>query len=123
MTPDQISTITALAALVQSIGNWPIMSIVVLVVIGPWAVNAYVTHQQQRRFEQQRAQSQQQFDAVVKMYEDNVVLVEDYKTLAGGYRDQLIWSTQTVTEAKDIAKNNLHCPLVRKQSRPKDLEG
>lgn len=122
MTPDQISTITALAALVQSIGNWPIMSILVLVVLGPWLVNAYTTYQQQRRFEQQRAQSQEQFEAVVTMYKDNVLLVEDYKQIAGGYRDQLIWSTQTVTEAKDIAKNNLHCPMVRKQTRPRDLQ-
>lgn len=122
MTPDQISTITALAALVQSIGNWPIVSILVLVVLGPWLVNAYTSYQQQRRFEMQREQSQQQFGAVVKMYEDNVTLVEDVKNMAEGFRDQLIWSTQTVTEAKDIAKNNLHCPMVRKQSRPKDLE-
>lgn len=122
MTPDQISTITALAALVQSIGNWPIMSIVLLVVLGPWLVNAYTSYQQQRRFELQREQSQQQFSAVVKMYENNVTVVEEVKDLAEGYRDQLIWSTQTVTEAKDIAKNNLHCPLVRKQSRPKDVE-
>lgn len=123
MTPEQISTISALAALVQSIGNWPIMSILVLVVLGPWCVNAYTSYQQQKRFELAREQSQAQFDAVVQMYKDNVLLVEDYKAMAGGYQNQLVWSTQIVTEAKDIAKNNLHCPLVRKQSRPKDLEG
>lgn len=111
MTPDQISAITALAGLVKSMGTWPIMSILIMVVLGPWVVNAYTSYQHQRRFE-----------AVAKMYENNVMLAEDYKGMAEGYRDQLIWSTQTVTEAKDIAKNNLHCPMVRKQGRPRDLE-
>lgn len=111
MTPEQISAITALAGLVKSMGTWPFMSIMILVVIGPWMINAYTSYQHQRRF-----------DAVVKMYENNVALVEEIKNLAEGYRDQLIWSTQTVTEAKDIAKNNLHCPMVRRTTRPKDID-
>lgn len=111
MTPEQLGTLTALAGILKSIGTWPIMSIIILVVIGPWIINAATSYQHQRRFE-----------AVVKMYENNVILVEQIKKLAEGYRDQLIWSTQVVTEAKDIARNNLHCPIIRKQTRPKDIE-
>jgi len=122
MTPEQLATLSALAGIVKSIGTWPIMSIVVLVVLGPWVVNAYTSYQGQRRFELQREQSQQQFAAVVKMYEDNVILVSTTQELGKGYREQLIYTTQVVTEAKDIAKNNLHCPMVRKQTRPKDIQ-
>jgi hypothetical protein len=111
MTPDQLSTLTALAGLVKSIGTWPIMSIVVLVVLGPWVVNAYTSYQHQRRFE-----------AVVKMYEDNVTLVSTTQELGKGYREQLIYTTEVVREAKTIAENNLHCPMVRKQTKPRDLD-
>jgi Flp pilus assembly protein TadB len=122
MTPEQLATLTALAGIVKSIGTWPIMSIIVLVVLGPWLVNAYTSYQQQRRFEQQREQSQHQFDAVVQMYKDNVALVEGYEKVSAGMREQIVWSTQIVSEANSIAKNNLYCPSMRKGVAPKDIK-
>jgi len=111
MTPEQLATMTALAGIIESIGTWPVLSIVVLVVLGPWVVNAYTSYQHQRRFE-----------AVVKMYEDNVILVSTTQELGKGYREQLIYTTQVVHDAKHIAENNLHCPMVRKSLKPRDLQ-
>lgn len=134
MTPEQIATMTAIAALFKSIGTWPVLSIIVLANLAPWVVMIALTiNQNQRseaatksnenRFEQMIRAQERRFESVVKMYEDNVELVEKVIDLAHGYRDQLIWATQTVDQANSIAKNNLHCPLVRKNSRPKDIDG
>lgn len=133
MTPEQIATMTGIAALFKSIGTWPVLSIIVMGNLMPWVVMVAISINQNQRYEaltatneaqfQQTTRSQdQRFEAVVKMYEDNVVLVEKALDLAGGYRDQLIWSTQTVDQANAIARNNLHCPLVRKNARPKDID-
>lgn len=111
MTPDQLGTLTALAGLVKSIGTWPIMSIVVLIVLGPWVVNAYTSYQHQRRFE-----------SVVKMYENNVVLLQETQELGKGYREQLVYTTQVTAEATSVAINNLHCPMVRKTTSPRDIQ-
>lgn len=134
MTPEQIATMTAIAALFKSIGTWPMLSILVLGQLTPWFVLIVVVIiQYQRseatakanegRFSQNSSAQERRFEAVVKMYEDNVELVEKVIDLAHGYRDQLIWATQTVDQANSIAKNNLHCPLVRKNARPKDIDG
>lgn len=112
MTPEQLSTLTALAGILKSIGTWPIMSLIVLALFGPWIVLVFLSINHYRRFE-----------TVVKMYEDNVVLVDRITRLADGLQNQLIWSTQTVSEANAIAKNNLFCPVSRKNTRPRDIDG
>ncbi len=111
MTPEQLATITALAGIVESIGTWPVLSIVVLVVLGPWVVNAYTSFQHQRRFE-----------SVVKMYEDNVLLVQETQKLGTDYREQLVYTTQVVSDATNMARHNQYCPLVRKKTNPKDID-
>lgn len=110
MSPEQIAAMTAIAALIKSIGTWPVLSILVLGQLSPWIMMIFLSLSMHKRVEIQ-----------AKMYEDNVVLVKDVTELAKGYRDQLIWSIQTVDTANSIANNNLYCPWVRKQNKPKDI--
>lgn len=110
MGPEQIKTISALVALINSVGVMPMFSAIALITLLPWLALIFISLNQHRRFE-----------TVVTMYENNFSQVEEIRNLAEGYRDHLIWSTQTVTEAKEIAENNMHCPIVRKNSKPKDL--
>jgi len=111
MTPEQIATLTAIAGILKSIGTWPVLSVIVLLLFGPWLVLILVGINLNKRVEAQ-----------AKMYENNVALVEEALTLAKGYRDHLVWSTQMVDNANHIATNNLFCPWVRKNTNPKDIE-
>lgn len=119
MTPDQIVAIKATADILKQLGAMPLSSLITLVILGPWAVMFLVSWNQSRRF-----------DGVVKMYESNVVLVKDYQDLVDGYKkivegqqDLIIHTTQTLTTVKEVAENNLYCPMVRKETRPQQPHG
>ena len=102
MSPDQLQVLAAVLGIIKGLGTWPVMSLIAGMILSPWIILVFIAMNQHKRFE-----------AVVKMYEDNVLLVEEVIELGKGYRDHLIWSTQTVDKANSIAKNNLHCPAVR----------
>jgi hypothetical protein len=106
MTPQDIAALTALVAIVKEVGAWPLITIFVLVITGPWIGMYMVTRGHERRHA-----------AVVKMYEDNVKLVEGYERIAEGLQDVLILSTQTMTQVKASVDNNLYCPLMRKNPK------
>lgn len=101
----------ALAALLGSVSGSGFGTAVVSVVLAPWCVLVLLSVVQYRRFE-----------AVVKMYEDNVDLVKKTLAMAEEYREQIVWCTQVVTQAKDSVENNMYCPLVRKTAKPRDVD-
>ncbi|WP_298434530.1 hypothetical protein [Geobacter sp.] len=70
MTPQDIAALTALVALFEKIGTWPLITIAVLVVIGPWIAVFFLNRAQERRHAE-----------VVEMYKSNVVLVDDYQKM------------------------------------------
>ncbi|MDH4317204.1 MAG: hypothetical protein OEV64_02335 [Desulfobulbaceae bacterium] len=117
MSPEITTAATVVATILQALKDWKLTSLIALELFAPWIVLLLVSFYNHRRFE-----------AVVKMYENNYLQVEQIKTMANGfkemadqYRETLIYSIQQVTEAKEVAENNLHCPLVRKNSNPKDI--
>lgn len=106
MTPQDIAALTALIAIVKEIGAWPLITILLLILVGPW-IGMYLLN---RGHEKRHA-------AVVKMYEDNVQLVKGYERVAEGLQDILVLSTQTMTQVKSSVDNNLYCPLMRKNPK------
>ena len=70
MTHQDVAALTALVAVFEKIGTWPLITIMVLIVIGPWIAVFVLNRGQERRHAE-----------VVKMYADNVRLVEDYQQL------------------------------------------
>lgn len=106
MTPQDVAAFTALASLVKEIGTWPLGTIMVLVTLGPWIGMLLITYIQGKRHA-----------AVVKMYEDNVVLVKTTQSLALGMQDIVVLSTQTMTQVKSAVEANLYCPLMRKNPK------
>ena len=98
MTPEQISALTAIAAIVSKIGTWPIGSIIVAVVFGPWVVMGFITRATEKRHE-----------AVVKMYEDNVKLVENYEKVADEQADTIRLTTAAVVELTIYLKSQVPC--------------
>jgi hypothetical protein len=95
-----------MAALLKQMGTWPILTVLIFVVIGPWIGMFIVSRLQEKRH-----------GAVVQMYKDNVKLVENYETVAKGLQDILILSTQTMSQVKTSVDNNLYCPLMRKEPK------
>lgn len=106
MTPADVAALTAMVAIVKEIGTWPLITITVLVIAGPWVGMFIITKGQEKRH-----------SAAVKMYEENVKLVENYEKIAKGLQDILVLSTQTMTQVKDRVDNNLFCPLMRKDTK------
>jgi len=110
MNPD-LSTAAAIATLIQFFSGIGPLTFLASLFLTPWCVLIFVSYQQHRRFE-----------AVVEMYRNNVVLAEGFQELSKKHQELTIWTTQAVTEAKEVALNNLHCPIVRKTSKPKDIQ-
>jgi hypothetical protein len=97
---------TAMLAVIKEIGTMPLISIFVLIVLGPWVGMWVITLGQDKRHA-----------AVVEMYKDNAKLVSAYEKVAEGFQDIVILSTQTMTQVRDRVDSNLFCPLMRKDPR------
>jgi hypothetical protein len=119
MTPEQAMMIRAVADLINHIGTLPFGTLLAVLMLGPWLVMTYLNLSYNRRFER-----------VVRMYESNVRLVEDYKALLEenhrmltSQQDLIIHTTAVMINIKDAIDSNLFCPLVRQQTRPKEVHG
>jgi hypothetical protein len=83
---------------------------IILVIIGPWVMAWIISRGQEKRFE-----------AVTKMYESNIKLVECYEDIARNLQDLVITNVQAMQEVRTRADNNLFCPIVRRQSNQKEI--
>ena len=90
----------------EMVSGWPFATLILIMVIGPWVCAILLFFGHQRRF-----------DAVVKMYEANVELVNDYKGLAVDVHDVVILNTQVLQQLVSDVEKNQFCPLVRKEQR------
>lgn len=111
MSPDQLSGIAALVALFGELSGWPI-GIMVFLVIGPWIMSLLISYMQAKRFE-----------AVVKMYENNVKLVEASEGLSKDLKEIVIMNTQALTLLNKNIENNQFCPMVRLEKRAEGVQG
>ena len=87
MTPDQVSALSAIAAIINQIGTWPIGTVIVAVILGPWLIMLLVSRSQDKRF-----------GAVIEMYKNNVKLVERYEKMAEEHVDTIRLSTAATSE-------------------------
>jgi hypothetical protein len=110
MTPEQISFVAAIAAVVERIGAWPIGGFVMMIVLGPWILQFFFSRAQEKRFE-----------AVSKMYENNVELLKTTQSLAENSQDLVIHNIQVMEKVYNVSKNNLFCPIVRKNTQQKEI--
>lgn len=98
MTPDQITALTAVAAIVSKVGTWPIGSVIAAIVGGPWIAMYFISNAQEKRHR-----------LVCKMYEDNVVLVKAYERMAEEQFDTVRLTTAAVTEMTTFLKTQVPC--------------
>lgn len=98
MTPDQITALTAVAAIVSKVGTWPIGSIIAAIVGGPWVAMYFISNGQEKRYRM-----------MVKMYEDNVILVKAYETMSKDQSDTIRLATAATTELTAYLKLQVPC--------------
>ena len=110
MTPDQISIINTIALILERIGAWPVGTLIIALIIGPWIMMVFLSWGQNKRFE-----------AVREMYEANVQLVKDYRGIAENLQDLVILNTQAMQGVKDSSEHNLFCPIVRKETQQREI--
>ena len=90
MSPEQIGAVSQLVAVLRTMSTWPFGLAVFLFVIGPWVLAMFLSWAQSKRFE-----------AVVKMYESNVKLVEQYERVATDLKEMVVMNTQALTRLCD----------------------
>ena len=112
MTPEQVSIITTVATIMSQIGTWPVGTVVVAIAFGPWIMMFLIARGQEKRF-----------DAVTKMYENNVELVKAYEGVAKILHDTVVFNTQIMTQVKDTADNNLFCPILKQRTQRTEASG
>lgn len=113
MTPETAQAIAAVCALLDKLGTAPIGVTILIILFGPWIFSFIMTRIQEKRF-----------DAMKKMYESNVKLVDCYENLAGAQNDVIVLNTAKWSEALDKIDTNQFCPLNRtKKHRMEDIPG
>ncbi len=111
MTSAQLTGLAALIKAIGTISSWPFHLVLFSVIVGPWIAAFVLMSIQTKRFE-----------SVVKMYENNVMLVENYEKLATDLHDVVIMNTQIMQRLADDIKTNQYCPMVRLEKvKPRDL--
>ncbi len=110
MGTDQIAIINAVATILDRLGDMPVISLLIIWFIAPWLMLLLVTYVQNRRFE-----------AVVRMYEDNVGLVKAYQDCCSGYRELATFTIEKVSGIEKAVDNNLFCPIVRREAKQREV--
>ena len=93
MTPGEITILANLLTVLKTMSNWPFGVFFFLMIVGPWVLSLILAYTSRKRFE-----------AVVRMYESNVKLVDDYNRVATDLKDVIILSTQTMTKLAERIK-------------------
>lgn len=108
ISPQDVAFATAVAAIFGQIGSWPLISVFLAIILGPWLGMALFFVIMSRRH-----------DKMVQMYEANVTLVHTTQKLAEGWQDVVVLSTQIMTKVLTAVESNLFCPLMRKDPEVK----
>jgi hypothetical protein len=92
----------------EGLSKLPLGTIAILALVLPWLVLLVISWLNQRmirefrdQFWEETKESRERFEAVVRMYEDNVVLVKNYEKLATDQQDLIISNTTTVQRLLD----------------------
>lgn len=98
MTPEQIAALSAISSIVAQIGTWPIGSVILAVIFGPWIMMGFVSRSMEKRHE-----------AAMAMYKNNVKLVENYEQIASEQADTIRLSIAATTELTTYLKTKTPC--------------
>jgi hypothetical protein len=98
MTPEHISALTAIAAIVSNVGTWPIGSILVVIVFGPYFIIFFTSRSMEKRLA-----------AAIRMYENSNKLVERYDKMASEHVDMIRLNTAATVELTQFLRGRVPC--------------
>lgn len=98
MSPEQISALTAISAIVANVGTWPIGSVIFAVALGPWVMVYFFTRSMAK-----------QLAAAIRMYENSNKLVERYDKISVEHVDTIRLSTSATVELITYLKTRVPC--------------
>lgn len=90
MGAEQVAILASLMSALEILSGWPCGVVIFMVVIGPWLLAMTLAYSHKKRFE-----------SVVRMYENNVDLVNRYEDVAKDLKEVVIMNTQTITRLVD----------------------
>ena len=102
MNPEMVSAMNAVSLLIKEAGSWPVGSVLLTVLFGPWIMTFFINRSLEKRFE-----------GMKQMYQSNVKLVESFDKIASIQNDVILLNTAKWTEALDKINLNQFCPLAR----------
>lgn len=105
MTPDQAAALSAIASIIAQIGAWPIGTVIIAVIFGPWIMMWLAS----RSMEKKHEAAAKMFETAIEMYKNNVKLVENYETVAAEQADTIRLSTAATTELTTWLKTKTPC--------------
>lgn len=125
MTPESAG-IHLVAEVIARLGTAPILLFLALLTIGPWFVLGFVVWVVEKK-------TASRFEAVVEMYENNVLLVKNYEGITNNLQDLVLITGQTMQKLVDTSekntelmtamiKGNTFCPIVRQRTGPGTIE-
>lgn len=98
MTPEHISALTAISAIIANVGTWPIASVILAIVFGPYFIVFFVSRSMEKRL-----------SAAIRMYENSNKLVERYDKMSIEHVDTIRLSTQATVELTQFLRNRVPC--------------
>ena len=122
----QLSTLATLITLFEKIGPWPIGTVLLLVILGPWLfiyfnernktkATALIEAARKARFETLKEKHREQYETLMKMYEANIIIIKNYERLAFDLKDVLVLNTSQWSGAKEKLNNVIrHEEIMRK---------
>lgn len=105
MTPEQAATVSAIAAIINQIGTWPIGSIIIAVMAGPYFITFFVNRSMERKLDA----AQKMFEGSMEMYKNNVKLVDNYERIADEQADTIRLATAATVELTTWLKTRTPC--------------
>ncbi|MDD4355822.1 MAG: hypothetical protein PHN98_01120 [Smithellaceae bacterium] len=105
MTPEQAAAISAIASIIAQIGTWPIGTVIIAIMFGPWIMMWLTSRTMEKKLEA----AQKMFDGAMEMYKNNIKLVENYERIADEQADTIRLSTAAITELTTWLKTKTPC--------------
>lgn len=112
MTPEQAAAISAISSIIAQVGTWPIGTVIIAVVFGPW-VMMWVSS---RGIEKKHEAASKMFEAAIEMYKNNVTLVKNYERISDEQADTIRLSTAATTELTTFLKTRTPCHALLRRS-------
>jgi hypothetical protein len=105
MSPQEIA---ALTNALQYLSKLPLGTLAIVALVLPWIsllvytwLNNRLIDKFRDQFREETDEARKRFEAVVRMYEDNVMLVKNYEKMAGDQQDLIISNTTTIQRLVD----------------------